>query len=417
MNVHDSQGLEGLLAMGGYQKTESVEQADVVVFNTCCVRQSAENRIYGNIGALKILKKQKPEMILCVVGCMASKTGTIAKIQKSYPFVDIVLGTGGLGRLLECINFVKQGQKVYDNSVESRVQEDYYLRENGVSAYVSIIQGCDKFCTYCIVPYVRGRESSRPFEDIVQECSNLLQKGYKEITLLGQNVNSYRDQTNDFADLLRALDALPFHFILKYMTSHPIDFGDKMIDTIAESKNISHSVHLPVQAGADRILQLMNRKYTKEHYLSSVKRLRHKVPDISITTDIMVGFPTETHEEFLDTLDVVRQVQFSNIFSFVFSPREGTPAAKMEGKIDLPTKRERIKTLIQEQEIIATNIAKQAVGKTMECLCTQSGEKTLAKTRDDRVVMLPAHAMQMGEFAQVKIVDTKNSSLIGQLVK
>lgn len=417
MNVHESEGIEGVLQMSGYQKTDDQSKADLIIFNTCCIRQSAENRVYGNIGALKTLKKTNPQLIIAIVGCMASKIGMVEKIQKSYPFVDIILGTGRMNRIVESVNDVKNGLKVYDTSTQQGEEHDEtFLRQEGVSAWVSITQGCDKYCTYCIVPYVRGREISRDSQKIIEECKDLLTKGYKEITLLGQNVDSYKHNGIDFADLLGQIDNLGYKFRLKYMTSHPIDFNNKVIDTIAKSKNIAHNVHLPLQAGSDKVLKFMNRKYTAEYYLDRVARLRIALPQVSMTTDIMVGFPGETDEDFQKTIDIIKQVRFSNIYSFIYSAREGTPAAKMDNKIDIATKRARIKQLLEVQNQIAREIAEQQVGKTTEILCTQTAPTLIGKTRDDKIVTMNNANLQLGQFATVKIMGTKNSGLIAELL-
>jgi len=418
MNVHESEGIEGILIMAGYTKAKDIKDADLIVFNTCCVRHSAENRVYGNIGATKALKKSNPNLIIAVVGCMASKSGTVQKIKKSYPFVDIVLGTGRINKIVESVQSVKDGLNVYDTSTVSVDEDEYYLRAQGVSAWVNITKGCDKYCTYCIVPYVRGRERSRDNTKIIQEVQKLLQDGYKEITLLGQNVNSYKYQDIDFADLLKSIDSLDYKFRLKFMTSHPIDLSDKIIDTMADSKNIVHHIHLPLQAGSDRILKLMNRKHTASYFLQRVQKLRQMIPDISITTDIMVGFPSETQQEFEDTLSLIKQIRFSNIYSFIYSVREGTPAAKMDNKVDLATKRNRIKQIIQTQSQIANNIAQDMVGKECEILCTQIiCANCIGKTKDDKIVTVNNCNLSLGQFASIKIVDTKNSGLIGEIAE
>ncbi len=350
MNVHESEKIAGILEKLGYSEGSSREEADIIVFNTCAIREGAEDRVFGNVGNLKKLKKKNKNLIIAVCGCMTQKEQTAQKLMNTFPFIDIVIGTFNLPKLGYYIEAVKKGRQLEILS-EGDIDETLpYKRTSGENAWVNIMQGCNNFCTYCIVPYVKGREKSRKEDKILDEIRGIISEGkYKKITLLGQNVNSYGHDLNDgvtFAKLLRDICALDGDFTLSFMTSHPKDLTDDVIDAIASEEKIEKFIHLPAQSGNNRILKLMNRKYTREKYLEIIDKIRAKIPNCRITSDFIVGFPTETEEEFLDTLDLVRRVKYDSIFAFMYSPREGTVASKMEGQIPDEVKHDRVNRLL-----------------------------------------------------------------------
>ncbi|MBE7075684.1 MAG: tRNA (N6-isopentenyl adenosine(37)-C2)-methylthiotransferase MiaB [Clostridiales bacterium] len=360
MNVHESEKLAAICEKMGYTLAEKREEADLIVFNTCAIREGAEDRVFGNVGALKKLKKQNPSLIIAVCGCMTQKETTANHIMKTFPFVDIVIGTFNLPNFEHYVNAVKTGRQLHileEGDIDETVP---YKRTSGENAWVNIMQGCNNFCTYCIVPYVRGREKSRQEENILNEIRELVAtKKYKKITLLGQNVNSYGkdlDPQVSFAKLLKDICAIEGDFKLWFMTSHPKDLTDDVIEVIAQEDKILKDIHLPAQSGNNRILQLMNRRYTREKYLSIISKIREKMPNARITSDFIVGFPTETEEEFEDTMKLVDEVKYDSIFAFMYSPREGTVASKMEGQIPQEIKQKRVNKLlalekkIQKQE-------------------------------------------------------------------
>lgn len=356
MNVHESEKLAYICEKMGYELTDKREDADLIIFNTCAVREGAEDRVFGNVGALKKLKKKRPETIIAVCGCMTQKEQTANYILKTFPFVDIVIGTFNLPNFEYYINAVKKGRQLEILNEGDPDESVPYKRTSGDNAWVNIMQGCNNFCTYCIVPYVRGREKSRSEENILKEIREIVSEGkYKKITLLGQNVNSYGNDLKtgeNFSRLLRKICEVPGDFKLSFMTSHPKDLTEEVINVIASEDKILKDIHLPAQSGNNRILKLMNRKYTREKYLDIIRKIREKIPNARITSDFIVGFPTETEEEFEDTMSLVREVKFDGIFAFMYSPREGTVAAQMEGQIDEKEKRRRVNLLLQlEKEI------------------------------------------------------------------
>ncbi|MCL1944292.1 MAG: tRNA (N6-isopentenyl adenosine(37)-C2)-methylthiotransferase MiaB [Firmicutes bacterium] len=419
MNVAESQGLSGILEEAGWIKATDKSQADLLIFYTCCIRESAEDRVYGNIGAAKAYKKAKPSMIIALGGCMAQKKETTAKVQKSYSHVDIIFGTAHPYKILDYIA-QKEQTKSMVLALSGKRDMDIAmptLHDSTVSAKVNIMNGCDKFCTFCIVPHVRGREVSRNFDSIVAECEQLLKNEFKEITLIGQNVNSYKYENYNFADLIQTIGDLPYKFRLKFTSPHPQDITQQVIDVVANNPNLAKIIHLPLQAGADRILQKMNRTYTRERFMKIVHDIRTACKDCSISTDIMVGFPTETEEDFLDTLDIVERAKFNNIYSFVYSKRSGTPAARMEGQISPTVKRDRITRLIQSQSLIGNQHALDVVGREYEVLCVaHDGNKALCRTICDRLVLLKHTDIAVGEFGFIKVVESKNSNLVGSLI-
>lgn len=352
MNVHESEKIAGILEKLGYNSTEQRECADIIVFNTCAIREGAEDRAFGNIGALKRMKKQNPEKLIIVCGCMTQQKQVAEKIYKTFPFVDIILGTHNIYQLEEFILEKQKNKKRLLGYQESSdvVEGVPCTRTSGDNAWVNIMYGCNNFCTYCIVPYVRGREKSRAKQDILNEIQGLIKSGlYKKITLLGQNVNSYGNDDlsqGNFAQLLQDICNISGDFKLTFMTSHPKDLTDDVIDVIATNDKILKEIHLPVQSGSNRILKLMNRKYTREHYLSIIEKLKTKIPNVRLTSDFIVGFPTETDEDFELTCDLVKQVGYESIFAFMYSKRSGTVAEKMEGQVEENIKNKRVNILL-----------------------------------------------------------------------
>lgn len=350
MNVHESEKLAAICEKMGYTLADKRENADLIVFNTCAIREGAEDRVFGNVGALKKLKKQNPNLIVAVCGCMTQKQTTANYIMNTFPFVDIVIGTFNLPNFEHYVNAVKTGRQLElldEGDIDETVP---YKRTSGDNAWVNIMQGCNNFCTYCIVPYVKGREKSRSEENILKEIKQILSEGkYKKITLLGQNVNSYGKDlvpSVSFAKLLKDICALDGDFKLWFMTSHPKDLTEDVIDVIASEDKILKDIHLPAQSGNNRILNLMNRKYTREKYLDIIHKIRAKIPNARITSDFIVGFPTETEEEFQDTMSLVNEVKYDSIFAFMYSLREGTVASKMEGQVPQEIKQRRVNELL-----------------------------------------------------------------------
>ncbi len=424
MNVHESEKIAGILSSLGFEATDEENSADVIVFNTCCIRENAEDRAEGNIGALKQLKKSNKNLIIAVGGCMTQQNGYAEKLHEKFPFIDIIFGTHNLENFKELflkkISQKKPVISIWDKEGDV-VEGTPKTRASYPNAWVNIMYGCNNFCTYCIVPYVRGRERSRKITDVVDECKDLINDGYKEITLLGQNVNSYGLDLGeyDFADLISKVAEIDCKFRIKFMTNHPKDLSEKLIKTIAENPKICRTIHLPIQSGSDRILKLMNRKYTRADYLSKIDLLKKYIPEVSITTDIMVGFPTETEQDFLDTLDIVKKVNFAGAFTFVYSRRKGTPADKMDGQIDEEVSRERIMRLIDLQNSINRNASKLYEGKTVEVLCEgfdEKKEKYLGRDEFGRMAYFSSKENVIGQFVRVKIISAGGISLLGELV-
>ena len=423
MNIHDSEKIAGMLRELGCTECENADQADVVVFNTCCIRETAEKKIYGHIGQLKKLKRKNPEKIVAVCGCMSQQEGVADIIRQKYPFVDIILGTGNLHMLKDAVVQAQNRKKFVNTDFCVYNEEDFsQYRTSYPNAWVNINYGCNNFCTYCIVPYVRGRERSRALEDVLKEVKSLLDEGYKEITLLGQNVNSYgKDLPNNvtFATLLNEIAKLPGKFRLRFMTSHPKDLTEDIIDAIAACPNICDNVHLPVQSGSTEILRKMNRHYTREDYLALVEKIRSKIPDVGITTDIMVGFPGETEEDFCDTLDLVRRAKFSSAFCFVYSRRKGTPAYSMEQVPD-DVKQDRIERLLACQNEVTKQISKTMVGKRYEVLVEGANfryDNTMCgRTESGRLVNFHCDDSYTGKFVTVEIERASSATLWGRIV-
>ena len=435
MNVHESEKIAGILEDMGYSDCPEEGNPDVIVFNTCCIRDTAERRALGNIGVTKAEKKRNPDLILAVVGCMPQQDGVADSLKERYPYVDIVLGTRNIAELKDEIQKVIASR----NRIKKRSDKKYrcfdteqptnYLeidektpqtRTSYPNAWINIIYGCNNFCTYCIVPYVRGREVSRDMNSVLDEVKKCVDEGYKEITLLGQNVNSYGNDVDDpnvnFANLLRKIDKIEGKFRVRFMTSHPKDLNDDIIEAMANSSKICNNLHLPIQAGSDKVLVDMNRRYDSAKYLKTIEKLRKAMPDIGITTDIMVGFPTETEDDFQKTLEIVEKVRYSNAFTFIYSPRKGTPAAKME-QIPYAVKQERISRLIKLQNKITKEISDTYVGGVFEVLCEDIAPKyegmVCGRTESGRLVTFEGTSEDIGKFFNVKISQSKSASLFG----
>ena len=428
MNVHESEKIAGILEELGYTPAGSIEESDIIVFNTCCIRDTAEKRAFGNIGAVKPIKKKNKDLIVAVVGCMTEQKGYDKIFKEKYPYVDIVLGTGNLNLLKEkIIEKREQGKKTYltqscNDPIDETVPQS---RTSYPNAWVNIMYGCNNFCTYCIVPYVRGRERSRESEEILKEVRSLVEGGYKEITLLGQNVNSYGNDFSDrpevnFANLLKAVSEIPGKFRIRFMTSHPKDLTEEVVDVIASSDKIMNNIHLPVQAGSDAVLKKMNRKYDRAHYLALIDMIKTKLPGVGITTDIMVGFPTETEEDFSDTLDLVRKVRYSNAFTFIYSIRKGTAAATMP-QIDYQTKRRRITELIALQNEITKELSEEYIGNVYEVLIEDVNKKyknaVCGRTESGRLVSCVGDPSLIGTFQNILITEARSASLFGKIVE
>lgn len=427
-NVADSEKLRGQLQEMGFAFTEQEEEADLILFNTCAVRENAEFRVYGNVGNLKALKRQKPSLIIGVCGCMMEQEHVAEKIRQSYPYVSLVFGTHVVHKLPELLyQTLTSGKRVFsrgDDSEDKTIVEGLPIhRDRDIRAWLTVMYGCDNFCSYCVVPHVRGRERSRTPEAVEAEFRALVQAGYKEIVLLGQNVNSYGktlEHPISFSELLRRLDVIPGDHRLRFMTSHPKDATKELIDTMAESEHICHSLHLPFQSGNDRVLKEMNRKYTRERYLELIQYAREKMPDISFSSDIIVGFPGETYEEFLDTVSLVKEVGFTSLFTFIYSPRVGTRAAKMEDPVSEQEKSRWFTELLQAQEATADKLAPTIIGTTQRVLVEEVSEKRgvlCGKTEGNLNCDFEGSESLVGQFVDVKITDSRNWVLKGELVE
>ena len=427
MNEEDSEKLSGMLKRVGYTKTENKEEAGIILFNTCCVRENAENKVFGNLGALKHLKKENPDLIIGICGCMMQQEGMADKILKKFPYVNIVFGTHNAYKFPEYLNRVKtegvQIKEIFNK--ETDIVEGLPIdRESNVKAFVTIMYGCNNFCTYCIVPYVRGRERSRKPEDILNEVRELVAQGYKEITLLGQNVNSYGkglEEEVDFAKLLRMINEIEGLERVRFMTSHPKDLTHDVIMAIKECDKLCEQIHLPVQSGSNSILKKMNRHYTKEYYLDLIKKIKEEIPGVTLTTDIIVGFPGETEEDFQETLELVKEVGYSSAFTFIYSRRNNTPADMMLNQVSEEDKHHRFNRLVAavNERVIAQNKAEE--GNILEVLVEgnskNDAEKLTGRTRTGRLVNFTGENVNVGELVNVKITRAQNFSLIGEVIK
>lgn len=421
MNVHESEKLAGILEEKGYLPAEKENDADIIVFNTCCVRETAETKILGNLGIVKKLKETKPELKVCVCGCMAQKKGEADRLKKRCPFINLIFGTHNLYKFDQYLDEIMSGQNVIEvwDTDKTLPEKTPIKRSDSVNAWVNIMYGCNNFCSYCIVPYVRGREISRAEQDVLQDVKKLISEGYKEITLLGQNVNSYgndfSDKSNHFAALLEKCASFEGDYKIRFMTSHPKDLSEEVVKTIASCDKLADFIHLPVQAGSDRILSLMNRRYTSGQYLEKIDMIRSYIPDAGLSSDIMVGFPTETEEDFSDTMNIVKKVGYNNLYTFIYSRRSGTPADKME-QVELATKKRRIKELIALQFEIGCDLAKKCVGKTYRVLCDGYDGKTASgKSSCEKAIYFPSDINPIGKFVNVTVTHTKNNQLYGEI--
>ena len=426
-NEADSEKLRGYLAMMGYGFTQDEFQADVIVVNTCAVREHAEMRVLGNVGALNHSKKARPGQIIAVCGCMVQQEHMAQKLKQSYPVVDLVFGPHELWRFPELLlQVMTKHKRIFATEKNDGVVAEGIpnKRDSGVKAWLSIMYGCNNFCSYCVVPYVRGRERSRRPEDVVAEAKELVAAGYKEITLLGQNVNSYGRDLGldvDFSDLIRMINDIPGDFLIRFMTSHPKDATEKLFKTMAECEKCAHQLHLPVQAGNDRILKVMNRGYTCEKYLAQVALARKYMPDLVLTTDIIVGFPNESEEEFEDTIRLVEQVRYDAMFTFIYSKRVGTPAAAMPDPYTREDKQRHFDRLTEVANRISGEKHKEYEGKTLRVLVdgeTGRDEYNLSsRTNGGRLVHLKGDKALIGRFVDVKITASNTWALYGEVVK
>ena len=423
-NEADSERIRGLLNQAGYAMTDSAEGADVVVMNTCAIREHAEQRVFGNLGALTHTKRRHPGQKIFLCGCMAGQEKVVDRIKNSYPHVDGVFSTHHLWQFPEILYRVLTTKKrvYYTQDEPGSIAEGLpQLRDNTLKAWVSIMYGCNNFCTYCIVPYVRGRERSRKAEDILQECRELIENGTKEITLLGQNVNSYGKDLKegiDFSDLLQKIAEIPGEFLIRFMTSHPRDASKKLFDTMAASPKIAKQLHLPFQSGSSRVLNAMNRHYDREGYLEKVRYAKALMPELVLTSDVIVGFPGETEEEFEETISLISQIHYDSLFTFIFSPRNGTPAAKMDDPTSKEEKSRRFDRLCAVQNSISEKIHSSYVGKTLRCLVDGTDKEWLtARTEGGRLVRFAADPSLIGQFVPLTITGSTTWSLTGKLAE
>lgn len=424
MNEEDSEKLSGMLKRLGYSKTEEREKSKIIIFNTCCVRENAELKVYGNLGRLKKQKAENPDLIIAVCGCMMQQKGVAEELIKKYPFVDIIFGTHNSYKFPEYLNRVKQENKsiieIMDKE-EGIVEGIPVDRESCTKAFVTIMYGCNNYCTYCIVPYVRGRERSREPERIIDEIKDLVAKGYKEVTLLGQNVNSYGkelEQKVSFAELLVKINEIPSLERVRFMTSHPKDLTEEVIEAISNCDKLCEQIHLPVQSGSSRILNKMNRHYDRENYLELIKMIKKRIPGVAISTDIIIGFPGETEEDFLETLSLVKEVEFDSAFTFIYSKRKGTPAFSLGEQITDEVKHERFNRLVEVVNYCSRKKNQEYEGKTVEVLVEglskNDENKIMGRTRSGKLVNFPGTPGDVGNLINVKIVKANSFSLLGE---
>jgi len=425
MNKYDSELVAGILNQYGYSEAISEQESDLILVNTCSVRQHAENRVFGRLDALRLLRQKRPDLIIGVLGCMAIRLQDELLNQK--PFVNFVLGPDNYRVLPDILSKLNNGSsesqlKLAEFDNHEIYSELYPNRTSGVSAWVAIMRGCNNFCSYCIVPYVRGRERSRPAKDIIEEIQKLVQENFVEVTLLGQNVNSYLDGDYDFADLIQMVADVPGLERIRFATSHPKDLSEKLIDTIANHSKICNHLHLPVQSGSDKILKLMNRKYTRSHYLNLLESAREKIPGLGLYTDIIVGFPGEIEKDFEDTVDLVRGVQFDGIFVFKYSPREGTAAYGLEETLTEQEKVLRLQTLNQIQDEITLKRNQQLIGSTQTILVEGSSKKAkpnqyMGRTDSNKIVVFKGDDSLVGLFLDTKIIGAEGRTLFGEIIQ
>lgn len=423
-NVADSEKIKGMLSEAGFDFVDAPDDADFILFNTCAVREHAEDRVFGNVGALKNIKRKHPSVLIALCGCMMEQEHIANKIYKSFPFVGLVFGTHSLHHFPELMyNNLVNGKRVFERgNDDNKLYEGIPIKRDGTfKGWLPIMYGCNNFCTYCIVPYVRGRERSREKNVIISEATKMINDGFKDITLLGQNVNSYGktlEEKLNFAQLLREIDKIDGDYWLRFMTSHPKDCSKELIDTIANSTHISKHLHLPFQSGSDRILKAMNRHYDRKKYLEIINYAKEKIDGLSLTSDIIVGFPGETYEDFKETLSLIREVEFTSLFTFIYSPRVGTPAAEMDDPIPYEEKSKWFRELLDVQEGIAAKRCSSMVGSTQKVLIeekTKNGELS-GRTSGNIIVELNAPETTIGTFQNVKITKARNWILKGELV-
>lgn len=426
MNEHDSEKMSGILESLGYIYTDTKEDADLIVFNTCLVRENAEFKVYGNLGELKALKKERPDLIIAICGCMMQKKEIRDIIKDKYKFVDIIFGTHNIHKLPELIANHNQYTRMIIDVWEDGgdiVEGIPAKRKYDFKAFINIMYGCNNFCSYCIVPYTRGREKSREPNDIINEIKELAKEGYKEVTLLGQNVNSYGkslDSKITFAELLYLINNIEGIERIRFMTSHPKDLSDELIYAIKDCDKVCEHIHLPFQAGSDRILKLMNRKYTKEQYLGLIKKIKSEIPNISLTTDIIVGFPGETEEDFMETIDVVKKAKFDSAFTFLYSIREGTPAANMEDQLSEDTKHKRLRMLLDVLNPISHDNNSHLMNTIQEVLVEEPSKTDTTvlsgRTRTNKLVHFKGDIDLIGKIVKIEITNTKTWTLEGNII-
>lgn len=427
MNEHDTEVMAGIFIGMGYEPTDSVEEADVILLNTCAIRENAENKVFGELGHLKPLKMKRPDLLIGVCGCMSQEESVVNRITAKHPFVDIIFGTHNIHRLPHILKeaYMSKEMVVEVWSKEGDVIENLpKVRIGKIKAWVNIMYGCDKFCTYCIVPYTRGKERSRRPEDIIQEVRQLAAQGYKEITLLGQNVNAYgkdfEDMEYGLGDLMDELRKVDIPRV-RFTTSHPRDFDDHLIEVLAKKGNLVEHIHLPVQSGSSAMLKIMARKYTRETYLELVRKIKEAIPDVALSTDIIVGFPNETEEQFEETLSLYREVGFETAYTFIYSPREGTPAAKMKDNVPMEVKKERLQRLNDLVNELSREAMKKYEGKVVEVLVegeSKNNPEVLAGyTRHNKLVNFRGPKSAIGQLVKVKVVEAKTWTLDGEMIQ
>lgn len=433
MNLHESEKLAGMLKEAGYTLADEPQDASVIVFVTCCIRENAEQKVYGHIGELKSYKRANPEAIIAVGGCMTQQSGAAEKLKSKFPFVDIIFGTHNLCGFMEMLEKKRKSKKTLIDISEENLEKECIPMERTSypNAWVNVIYGCDNFCTYCIVPYVKGRERSRTIPEVVEEVKKLVENGYKEITLLGQNVNSYGkdlkkkaekegqnpDDIGDFADLLDAIcENVKGKYRLRFMSNHPKDLTERLVLAMARNKNVCHLIHLPLQSGSNDVLKRMNRRYTREQYMEKVELIKRHMPDCAISTDVMVGFPGETEQDFNDTMDLMERVRFSSAFMFVYSQREGTPAATMPEQIDQSVSKRRIMEMVAAQNKRTADYSAGYEGKTVEILCEDYDKKRglyLGRDEYGRMGYFASDSDERGNFIKIKVNRVNGISLYG----
>ncbi len=422
-NVSDSERIKGMLCLCGYSLTEDITQADFILFNTCAVRGHAEDRVYGNVGATKKLKQKNPNLLVAVCGCMAQQQSVADKFYKSYPYVDIVFGTQQYHRLPEFIYRRMTSKRVYELGLDNKeiVENIPVCRDGKLKGWLPIMYGCNNFCTYCIVPYVRGRERSREPQAIIKEATEMVQNGFKEIMLLGQNVNSYGKGEShgiNFAKLLRMINDIEGDFRIRFMTSHPKDCTEELLDVIRDCEKVERHIHLPFQSGSSKILKQMNRRYDREGYLKLIKAARDRMPDVEFTSDIIVGFPGETYEDFCETLSLVKEVKFTSLFTFIYSPREGTPAAIMPDPATREEKGKWFNELLIAQDEISESLNNSLIGKEMRILCEEDLGCGLYSGKSEYYssVTFKGSPDMLGNFVTVCVTEYKNNTLYGTVI-